>query len=367
MSVLNVRAAAGICAMFLSAAFGQTYSNQYALILKDQPVAARFAGKEAMSSAAAAAHRQVIAVAQETLRQAATAKNFTVTGSADVVFNAVFVVATPDRLAELQALPGVLGVMPMRNVKPWLNAATAMQNAPQAWATFGGQSSAGAGVKVGILDYGIDITHPAMQDSSLALPTSGGPWPKCTTGHQEDCAFTNTKVIVARSYVRSIAPGSSSTNPAADSRPDDYRPMDREGHGTAVASVIAGNPAKGSVTISGMAPKAWLGMYKIFGSPNVNDAVPESVIIQAVNDAVTDGMDSSISRAASRRWRVRSTPGRPADRRRACLATRWARRLRTQRNRQWWWSPLATAGTMAIISRPSVRSVRPGPRRACWR
>ena len=286
MSVFNVRAA-GICAIFLSAAFGQTYSNQYALILKDQPVAAKFAGREAMNSSAAVAHRQLIQTQQETLRQAAVAKNFTVTGSVDVVFNAVFVVASPDRLAELQGLPGVLGVMPMRNVKPAMNTAAAMQNAPAAWAALGGQGSAGAGVKIGVLDYGIDVTHPAMQDSTLSLPTSGGPWPKCTTGHSEDCAYTNTKVIVARSYVRSIAPG---TDPAT-SRPDDARPIDREGHGTAVASVIAGNVTKGAVAFSGMAPKAWLGMYKIFGTPNVNDAVPESVIIQALNDAVTDGMD----------------------------------------------------------------------------
>ena len=99
------------------------------------------------------------------------------------------------------------------------------------------------------------------------------------------------KVIVARSYTRLVAAGSNPTNPAADSRPDDYSPRDREGHGTAIASVIAANPTKGVVTISGMAPKAWLGNYKVFGSPNVNDYPPESVFIQAVNDAVKDGMD----------------------------------------------------------------------------
>ena len=70
-----------------------------------------------------------------------------------------------------------------------------------------------------------------------------------------------------------------------------YSPRDREGHGTAIASVIAGNAAKGVVTITGMAPKAWLGNYKVFGSPNVNDFPTEAVFIQAVNDAVKDGMD----------------------------------------------------------------------------
>src|ERR1035438_5229575 len=110
MFALNVRAA-GICAIFLSAAFGQNYSDQYALILKDPPVAAKFAGREAMNSAAAAAHRQVIQTAQDTLRQAATTRNFLVTGSADVVFNAVFVTSTPDRLAGMASVPGRLRVV----------------------------------------------------------------------------------------------------------------------------------------------------------------------------------------------------------------------------------------------------------------
>ena len=80
-------------------------------------------------------------------------------------------------------------------------------------------------------------------------------------------------------------------NPAADSIPDDYSPRDRVGHGTAVASAAAGNTNTGSVTFSGMAPKAWIGNYKIWGSPSVNDSPPEDVWIAALNDAVTDGMD----------------------------------------------------------------------------
>lgn len=279
---------ASLFALLLSTAFAQP-SGQYALFLKEPPVSARFAGHEAMRSTAAESYRQQVVRAQESLRQAATARGITVTGSAEVVLNAVFVAATADRLAELQSLPGVLGVVAMRLVRPALNSATTLQNAPAAWTALGGQGSAGAGVKIGILDFGIDQTHPALQDSSLSYPPG---FPKCNDGHPEDCTnFTNTKVIVARSYVRLIAPGSSAANPAADSRPDDFSPRDREGHGTAIASVIAGNPASGTVKIRGMAPKAWLGNYKVYGSPYVNDAVPESVIIQALNDAIKDGMD----------------------------------------------------------------------------
>ncbi len=106
-------------------------------------------------------------------------------------------------------------------------------------------------------------------------------------------------MIVARSYVRQIAPGSNPSNPAADSRPDDFSPRDRDGHGTAVASAAAAYPAATTsaatggdiATITGIAPRAFLGSYKVSGSPNVNDNPPESVIILAINDAVKDGMD----------------------------------------------------------------------------
>ena len=41
---------------------------------------------------------------------------------------------TPDRLAELQSMPGVIGVMPERSITPNLNKAVTLSNAPAAWA-----------------------------------------------------------------------------------------------------------------------------------------------------------------------------------------------------------------------------------------
>jgi len=65
----------------------------------------------------------------------------------------------------------------------------------------------------------------------------------------------------------------------------------RDGHGTAVASCAAANTVTGSVTFSGMAPKAYLGNYKISGSPGVFDGSTDGVLILAINDALKDGMD----------------------------------------------------------------------------
>src|ERR1022692_3068988 len=269
--------------------FGQFARNRYALILQDEPVASRFTTRERMHSAAADGYRGQLAQRQNAVRQELNRRGVPIISSVSEVLNAVFVSAPAERVAELAAIPGVLGVRPMRQMHMELNKATQLMNAPGAWNLLGGQSKAGAGIKIGILDTGIDQNHPAFQDSSLAFPSG---FPKCS-GSADACSYTNTKVIVARSYVSQIVIGNEAdpNNPAADSVPDDYSPRDRIGHGSSVASCAAGNINTGSVTFSGMAPKAWLGNYKIWGSPYVNENPPEDVWITALNDAVTDGMD----------------------------------------------------------------------------
>jgi len=281
---------AGIPAFSQIAPNGQFAPNRYTLLLEDPPVAAQFARREEMQAAAAVAYRQRIEGRQAAIIQDLRSRNIQVTGSVSLLINAVFVSATPDRLAELQSIPGVAGVRPMRRFKPVMNKAVQQMNAPAAWNLLGGQGNAGKGIKIAILDSGIDQNHPAFQDSTLTVPAG---FPKCTSGHPEDCAYTNNKVIVARSYVRMLSNEfvTNASNPAGQSNPDDYSPRDRFGHGTAVASVAAGNTNTGTVTFSGMAPKAFVGNYKITGSPSVNDGPYDDVLIQAIQDALADGMD----------------------------------------------------------------------------
>jgi len=269
--------------------FGQYARNRYALILQDEPVASRFTTRERMHTVEAEGYRGQLALRQTAVRQELQRRGVPIIGSVSEVLNAVFVSAPPERIAELAAIPGVLGVRPMRRMHIELNKATQLMNAPAAWNLVGGQSNAGKGRKIGILDTGIDQNHPAFQDSSLAYPPG---FPKCS-GSADACNYTNTKVIVARSYISQLVIGDEAdpNNPAADSMPDDYSPRDRVGHGTAVASAAAGNINTGSVTFSGMAPKAWVGNYKVNGSPYVNDFATDDSLIAAVNDAVLDGMD----------------------------------------------------------------------------
>ncbi len=298
---------------FLSAvcAWAQTAPNRYILILEDPPAAAQFSSRDTLQSNAGVSYRRQVQNRQATLKSELATRNVRVTGSVDTLLNAVFVSAPASRLDELKALPGVLGVIPARRYTQSLNRATQLLNAPTAWNALGGSNNAGKGIKIAVLDSGIDQTHPAFQDSSLPMPSG---FPICTGS---DCAFTTNKVIVARSYVKQLSAGTDPSNPAADSRPDDTSPRDRGGHGTAVASCAAGNAVAGpTVAISGMAPKAYLGNYKIYGSPEVNDSTFDDVIIMALEDAVHDGMDivsfSTGSPAFSGPLDIGATCGRPA-------------------------------------------------------
>jgi minor extracellular serine protease Vpr len=242
-------------------------------------------------SAAGSAYRAQLEARQRTVMADLASRKIQVNGSTATLLNAIFVTAPESRVSEMLGIAGVAGVRPMHRFKPNLNAATQLMNAPAAWNMVGGQSNAGKGIKIAVLDTGIDQTHPAFQDSSLTAPPG---FPKCDTGNQSVCSnFTNNKVIVARSYVHQLATANVTdpNNPAAQSQPDDYTPRDRLGHGTAVASAAAANQNTGTVTFNGMAPKAYLGNYKIYGTPGVNDFLYDDILIQAITDAMNDGMD----------------------------------------------------------------------------
>lgn len=173
--------------------------------------------------------------------------------------------------ARLEALPGVVRVHPVRLHKLLLNKALPIHAVPDAWTAIGGQSKAGAGIKIAIIDTGIDSSHPMFQDPALSMPAG---FPHVT--RTADMAYTNSKIIVARTYPPA------STTPNAN---------DLDSHGTAVASTAAGvswtDPRVG--IISGVAPKAWLGNYKVF--PDDGSGAADNDIIQALSDALADGMD----------------------------------------------------------------------------
>jgi subtilisin family serine protease len=228
-----------------------------------------------MRSDAARQRRVQIREEQRPVRTRLEAAEAKILGSLDSVVNA-FIVDIPDeKAAQLASIPGVARVHPVRRFKPLLDQALPLHRIPEAWQQVG-LANAGLGMKIGIIDTGIDADHAGFQDASLPIPSG---FPRANT--DSDLIFTNHKVIVARSY------------PDLYDTPDpDPSARDHVGHGTATAMAAAGVASTGPLAaISGVAPRAYLGSYKVFGSPGVNDSATDASILKAIDDAVADGMD----------------------------------------------------------------------------
>ncbi len=262
-------------------------TSDYVVILDEAPVVSRYPGRIERTRAVSEPYRQHLRQVQAALRGQIEAQHIRVLGGVQHLMNALFVRATPQQAEALKNMTGVKAVIPSKRYH--LSDQLTLSDVQGAWASskIGGQGNAGAGLKIAIIDTGIDQTHPSFQDSSLTAPSG---FPMCDV--PSNCAFTSNKVIVARSYVSYLTAGSNPSDPAADSRPDDLDARDLIGHGTAVSSVAAGMPGTADgASISGVAPKAFLGNYKVFGSPEVNPYASGPGIIAALDDAVTDGMD----------------------------------------------------------------------------
>ena len=271
-------------------------TTRWIVLLKEKPVVEQYPGRIEKTRAAAAPYRQHLQQVQAGLRPQIEGMHVRVTGSLQHLLNCIFVVATPAQAAALRKLPGVKAVTRQRQYRRADQ--DTVSNVAQAWAVpaIGGETNAGAGIKIGMIDSGIDQTHPAFQDPSLTPPSG---YPICDVPPSDcpalpsQCAFTNNKIIVARSYVCEIvyADSTDASDLAAQSRPDDLSARDLVGHGTGTAAIAAGMPVTyNGTTITGVAPKAFLGNYKVFGSDDVNPNGSGN-IYQALEDAVTDGMD----------------------------------------------------------------------------
>lgn len=204
----------------------------------------------------------------------ANAPKAKITGQYDISLNAVAVQLNGTSLATLAAAPQAQHVEYEGFYYPTVDDPDlAVISAVDAWNGGGGSAHAGEGVKVAIVDTGIDITHPCFSDAGYAAQTQLG-----------DTNFTNNKVIVAKVF-NNKTPSQKYTAEALQE------------HGTHVAGTVACNfdmPASVDGVsiphgISGVAPRALLGNYNIFPG-DVTDARSED-ILNALDAAYADGFD----------------------------------------------------------------------------
>ena len=189
-----------------------------------------------------------------------------------IVFNGL-AVSLP--AADVPQLARLATVFPSTTFRGQLDRSVPLIGATSFWSAPG--VDAGSGMKIAILDDGLDQSHPFFAPTSFAMPAG---FPKGQT------AFTTRKVIVARAFP---PPGLTWRN-----RNLPFDPV-HSSHATHVSGIAAGNAGTlaGSVRVSGVAPRAYLGNYKVLTVPTegfgLNGNAPE--IAAGIEAAVADGMD----------------------------------------------------------------------------
>src|SRR6266487_237882 len=210
------------------------------------------------------------------------AKDVQVIYDYSIVVNGIAVQLNGHNINHLLNAPGASWIEPAYLYQVDDDVSNALIGAPAVWAAEGGQSNAGAGIKIGIIDTGIDQTHPFLTDNSLAIPAG---FPKCdaidsAVGTPDtSCLFTTNKVIVAKVFQTQAK-----TNFDAHAA---------QAHGTHVSGIATGvantcAPFVGCA-MSGVAPKAYLGNYNVFPG-NITSATSLD-ITKAIEAAVADGMN----------------------------------------------------------------------------
>jgi subtilisin family serine protease len=198
-----------------------------------------------------------------------------------VTLNGLAIVVPARAVAALARVPGVARVWPTAAFTPSLDRTPQLIGAPAVWGPT--LATAGQGMKIGIIDEGVDQTHPFFDPTGFTMPPG---YPLGNT------SYTTAKVIVARAF----APAKPTWKYA--NLPFDPQNSDHATHvagiaagdyGTKATSCSVGCPA----TLSGIAPRAYIGNYKALTIPTpgfgLDGNAPE--IAKAIDQAVADGMD----------------------------------------------------------------------------
>jgi minor extracellular serine protease Vpr len=221
--------------------------------------------------------RSAIAAEKEKFRKAASAAGarFTERRSFDVLFNGFSVEAGPLDRAKLARVPGVKAIYPVEVIAapsfereagggaPDLATAITMTGANLVQQQLG---LTGAGVKVAVMDTGIDIDHLDFGGSGVGGTTSF-PTSRITHGHD----------FVGDAFNADPASPAYNPTPAPDANPDDCG-----GHGSHVAGIVGANG-----TLKGVAPGVTFGAYRVFGCAGSTTA---DIMISAMERALADGM-----------------------------------------------------------------------------
>jgi minor extracellular serine protease Vpr len=216
---------------------------------------------------------------------------YTVKYSYDKLFNGLSINASRADINKIKSLANVTAVWPVALIEappkgsepsPDLFTALAMTGADTAQTEM---EYTGKGIKVAVMDTGIDIDHPAFGGFGTAGTNT----------------FPTTRVAYGYDFVGddfNADPASPSYNPIAV---EDPNPDDCGGHGTHVAGIVGAHDTTNHMNhMKGVAPEVTFGAYRVFGCEGSTTA---DIMILAMERALSDGMDVlNMSIGSSFQW-----------------------------------------------------------------
>jgi minor extracellular serine protease Vpr len=221
-------------------------------------------------------HRQAIAASQAGLSGQLSALGAKELARVQKAHNAIAVRIDAAQLKQVAALQGVAKVRPVLTYQ--LDLAETVPYVGGTAVQASGRD--GTGVKVAVIDSGIDYTHVAFGGAGTAEAYAAA-WGTSTTDPKNtttDGLFPTAKVVAGFDFVGEAWPNCA---PGVDCRTEDPDPIDLEGHGTHVADIIAGK--------KGMAPGASLVAIKACSA--VSSSCNGIALIKAVEYAIDPNGD----------------------------------------------------------------------------
>ncbi len=210
------------------------------------------------------------------------------------VYGGFAAVVPANQISALLRVPGVVAVQKDELRQPLTDSSTKFIGADSLNGVLGGAANAGKGVIFGSLDSGVWPEHPSFADKgNLSAPPAkaDGTARACNFGDNPltaaaDVFVCNNKLIGGQGFLdtyQAVVGGEVYGKTSRDS----------DGHGTHTASTSAGDVVASAKVfgvergpIRGVAPGAWVSVYKVCGAEGCFSSDSAAAVQQAIKDGV---------------------------------------------------------------------------------
>ncbi len=212
------------------------------------------------------------------------------------VYGGVAIRVPANRIDDLLKVRGVVAVQRDELLQPLTDASPHFIGADTIYPSLGGTASSGKGIIFGSLDTGAWPEHPSLADQGnlpAPPPKADGTPRTCNFGDNpltpaNDPFVCNHKLIGGAPFLATYL-----SNPSRAANEPFHTARDSNGHGTHTSTTVAGNQLASAPVLgvergplNGIAPGAWVSVYKVCGILGCFSSDSAAAVQQAILDGV---------------------------------------------------------------------------------